>query len=118
MRLVDATRGIVTAQDLACMKPTALIINTSRAGLIEPKSLINALRTGRPGMAAIDVYENEPMLDTNNPLLTMNNVICTPHIGYVSIDEYEIQFADIFQQILAYVAGTPIHVVNPVVIGH
>jgi D-3-phosphoglycerate dehydrogenase len=118
MRLVDATRGIVTAQDLACMKPTALIINTSRAGLIEPKSLINALRTGRPGMAAIDVYENEPMLDTNNPLLTMNNVICTPHIGYVSIDEYEIQFADIFQQILAYVAGTPIHVVNPEVIGH
>lgn len=118
MRLVDATRGIVTAQDLACMKPTALIVNTSRAGLIEPEALISALRAGRPGMAAIDVYENEPMLDTNNPLLTMNNVICTPHIGYVSIDEYEIQFADIFQQILAYVAGTPIHVVNPVVIGH
>jgi D-3-phosphoglycerate dehydrogenase len=118
MRLVDATRGIVTAQDLACMKPTALIVNTSRAGLIEPEALISALRAGRPGMAAIDVYENEPMLDTNNPLLTMNNVICTPHIGYVSIDEYEIQFADIFQQILAYVAGTPIHVVNPLVIGH
>jgi D-3-phosphoglycerate dehydrogenase len=118
MRLVDATRGIVTAQDLACMKPTALIVNTSRAGLIEPEALINALRAGRPGVAAIDVYENEPMLDTNNPLLTMNNVICTPHIGYVSIDEYEIQFADIFQQILSYVGGTSIHVVNPEVIGH
>jgi D-3-phosphoglycerate dehydrogenase len=118
MRLVDATRGIVTTQDLACMKPTALIVNTSRAGLIEPKALINALCAGRPGMAAIDVYENEPMLDTNNPLLMMNNVICTPHIGYVSIDEYEIQFSDIFEQILAYVAGAPIHVVNPEVIGH
>jgi D-3-phosphoglycerate dehydrogenase len=99
------------------MKPTALLVNTSRAGLIEPNALVNALRAGRPGMAAIDVYEKEPMLDTNNPLLTMDNVVCTPHIGYVSVDEYEIQFADIFDQILAYVAGTPIHVVNPKVLG-
>ncbi|CAF1456715.1 unnamed protein product [Adineta steineri] len=118
MRLVDATRSIVTAKDLDLMKSTALIVNTSRAGLIEPTALVNALRSGRPGMAAVDVYENEPMIDTNNPLLTMDNVICTPHIGYVSIDEYEIQFSDIFQQILAYADGTPIHVVNPQVLNH
>ncbi|CAF1289606.1 unnamed protein product [Adineta steineri] len=118
MRLVDATRSMVTAKDLDLMKSTALIVNTSRAGLIEPMALVNALRSGRPGMAAVDVYENEPMIDTNNPLLTMDNVICTPHIGYVSIDEYEIQFSDIFQQILAYVDGTPIHVINPQVLNH
>jgi D-3-phosphoglycerate dehydrogenase len=116
MRLVESTRGIVTAEDLACMKPTALLVNTSRAALIKPNALVNALRTGRPGMAAVDVYENEPMLDVDNPLFTMNNVICTPHIGYVSTDEYEVQFDDIFDQILAYVGGTPIHVVNPQVL--
>jgi D-3-phosphoglycerate dehydrogenase len=116
MRLVETTRGIVTAQDLAYMKPSSLIVNISRAALIEPNALVSALRAGRPGMAAVDVYETEPMLDVNNPLLTMNNVICTPHIGYVSVDEYEIQFADIFDQILAYVGGTPIHVVNPKVL--
>lgn len=116
MRLVDVTRSIVTAEDLASMKPTALFVNTSRAGLIVPDALVNALRAGRPGMAAIDVYESEPVLDKNHPLLTMNNVVCTPHIGYVSFDEYEIQFSDIFDQILAYVAGKPIHVVNPEII--
>lgn len=116
MRLVDTTRGIVTAEDLASMKPTALFVNTSRAGLIVPDALVNALRAGRPGMAAIDVYETEPMLDKDNPLLSMNNVVCTPHIGYVSVDEYEIQFSDIFDQILAYVSGKPIHVVNPEII--
>ena len=117
MRLVDATRGIVTASDLARMKPTALLVNTSRAPLIEPNALVNALRTGRPGMAAVDVYEKEPLRDTSDPLLTMNNAVCTPHIGYVSVDEYEIQFADIFDQIVAYAAGTPINVVNPDAIG-
>ncbi|CAF1375755.1 unnamed protein product [Adineta ricciae] len=116
MRLVDATRGIVSSKDLALMKSTALIVNTSRAGLIQPNALVDALRTGRPGMAAVDVYENEPLTDTNNPLLNMDNVICTPHIGYVSTDEYEIQFTDIFEQILAYAQGTPIHVVNPQVL--
>jgi D-3-phosphoglycerate dehydrogenase len=116
MRLVDATRGVVTAQDLARMKPTALLVNTSRAGLIEPDALVNALRAGRPGMAAVDVYESEPILDSRNPLLTMDNVVCTPHIGYVSRDEYEIQFADIFDQIAAYSNGAPIHVVNPEVL--
>ena len=113
MRLVAATRGIVTAADLARMKPTALLVNTSRAGLVEPGALVNALRAGRPGMAAVDVFEEEPLLDPQHPLLKMNNVVCTPHIGYVSRDEYELQFADIFDQITAYASGTPTNVVNP-----
>ena len=113
MRLVDATRGIVTEADLARMKPGALIVNTSRAPLIKPGALVAALKSGRPGMAAVDVYENEPMRDVNDPLLAMNNVICTPHIGYVTHDEYEVQFTDIFDQIVAYAAGTPTNVVNP-----
>lgn len=116
MRLVDATRGIVTAEDLARMKPTALLVNTSRAGLIVPGALVAALHAGRPGMAAVDVYEEEPLRDTAHPLLTMPNVICTPHIGYVTHEEYELQFTDIFDQILAYTAGTPINVVNPQVL--
>src|SRR6266481_6416580 len=95
MRLVDATRGIVTAADLARMKPTALIVNTSRAPLIAPNALIDALRAGRPGFAAIDVYEHEPMRDTDHPLLKMEQVVCTPHLGYVSREEYEVQFSDI-----------------------
>jgi D-3-phosphoglycerate dehydrogenase len=113
MRLVEATRGIVTDADLARMKPTALLVNTSRAGLIAPGALVAALCAGRPGMAAVDVYEEEPMRDTKHPLLNMENVVCTPHLGYVSLDEYELQFADIFEQINAYAAGTPINVVNP-----
>ena len=113
LRLVPATRGIVTAGDLAQMKPSSLIVNTSRAPLIEPGALVDALRAGRPGMAAVDVFEEEPVRDTGNPLLTMDNVVCTPHIGYVTRDEYEIQFADIFDQIVAYAAGAPINVVNP-----
>ena len=113
MRLVDATRHIVTADDLARMKPTALLVNTSRAPLIEPGALVAALKAGRPGMAAVDVYEDEPVRDTGHPLLNMPNVVCTPHIGYVSREEYETQFADIFDQITAYVGGNPINVVNP-----
>jgi D-3-phosphoglycerate dehydrogenase len=113
MRLVAATCGIVTAADLDRMKPTGLLVNTSRAGLIEPGALVRALQSGRPGMAAIDVYEEEPLLDTSHPLLAMNNVVCTPHIGYATLEEYEIQFSDIFDQIAAYAAGKPIHVVNP-----
>ena len=116
MRLVEATRGIVTADDLRHMKPTALIVNTSRAPLIERGALVEALRAGRPGFAAVDVYEEEPMRDTAHPLLNMPNVICTPHLGYVTRDEYEIQFTDIFDQITAYAAGRPINVVNPDVI--
>ena len=116
MRLVESTRGIVTAGDLARMKPTALIVNTSRAPLIEPGALVSALRAGRPGMAAVDVYEEEPLTDIHHPLLTMDNVVCTPHIGYVTREEYEIQFADIFDQIIAYASGKPINVVNPEVL--
>ena len=116
MRLVEATRGIVTGQDLARMKPTALLVNTSRAGLIGPGALLAALKAGRPGVAAVDVYEEEPVLDVNHPLFAMDNVVCTPHIGYVTRDEYEIQFSDIFEQIVAYAAGTPINVVNPQVL--
>ena len=112
LRLVDATYGIVTAADLARMKPTALLVNTSRAPLIAPGALLEALKAGRPGMAAVDVYENEPVFDTDDPLFALDNVVCTPHIGYVSHDEYEIQFNDIFDQILAYAAGKPINVVN------
>jgi D-3-phosphoglycerate dehydrogenase / 2-oxoglutarate reductase len=116
MRLVDATRHIVKAADLDRMKPTALLVNTSRAPLIEPGALVEALRRGRPGMAAVDVYEQEPVRDTAHPLLNMPNVVCTPHLGYVTRDEYEVQFVDIFDQILAYAAGTPINVVNPEVL--
>ena len=117
LRLVESTRGIVGAADLALMKPTALLVNTSRAGLIEPDALVDALQSGRPGMAAVDVYETEPLVDTGHPLLQMENVVCTPHIGYVSRDEWEIQFADVFDQITAYAAGSPINVVNPEALG-
>jgi D-3-phosphoglycerate dehydrogenase / 2-oxoglutarate reductase len=116
MRLLDATRNIVAASDLRRMKPSALIVNTSRAPLIEPGALVAALRAGRPGMAAVDVYEEEPLTDPQHPLLRMDNVICTPHIGYVTQEEWELQFADVFDQINAYAAGSPINVVNPEVL--
>jgi D-3-phosphoglycerate dehydrogenase len=113
LRLVDATRGVVTAEDLAAMKPTALLVNTSRAGLIEPGALLAALRAGRPGMAALDVFEREPLAAGEEPLLELDNVLATPHIGYVTREEWELQFADVFDQINAYAAGAPINVVNP-----
>ena len=113
MRLYDTPRAIITAADLACMKPTSLLVNTSRAPLIESRALEAALLAGRPGMAAVDVYEEEPITKDGHPLLTMPNVICTPHIGYVTREEYELQFTDIFDQIKAYAGGNPINVVNP-----
>jgi D-3-phosphoglycerate dehydrogenase len=113
LRLVAETRSIVTRGDLSCMRPTALLVNTSRAPLIESGALVAALRAGRPGMAAVDVYEEEPLRDPGHALLTMDNVVCTPHIGYVTRDEYEVQFSDIFDQIVAYADGNPINVVNP-----
>ena len=116
MRLVPATRSIVTAGDLGRMKPSAVLVNTSRAGLIEPGALVASLRAGRPGMAAVDVYEQEPLTDPGDPLLRMDNVVCTPHIGYVTRDEYELQFSDIFEQIVAFARGQPINVVNPEVL--
>jgi D-3-phosphoglycerate dehydrogenase len=118
MRLVEATRGIVTLDDLKRMKPTALLVNASRASLIASGALVEALRAGRPGMAAVDVYEKEPLRDTGDPLLTMANVVCTPHIGYVTREEYEIQFTDIFDQVTAYADGAPSNVVNPDVLSH
>jgi D-3-phosphoglycerate dehydrogenase len=116
LRLVDDTRGIVTAGHLGLMKPTALLVNTSRAGLIEPGALVEALTAGRPGLAAVDVFEDEPVYDTDHPLLTMTNVVATPHIGYVSRQEWELQFSDIFDQINAYAAGSPTNVMNPEVL--
>ena len=116
LRLVPSTRGIVTAADLARMKSTALLVNTSRAALIEPGALAAALERGRPGMAAVDVFEHEPLHDSEDPLLRLDRAVCTPHIGYVTIEEYDLQFADIFNQILAYAAGRPINVVNPAVL--
>ncbi len=112
LRLYDSTRGIVTADDLALMKPDSLLVNTSRASLIVKGALATALRAGRPGMAAVDVYEEEPVRNTEHPLFALDNVICTPHIGYVTEDEWEIQFSEIFDQILAYQAGAPINVIN------
>jgi D-3-phosphoglycerate dehydrogenase / 2-oxoglutarate reductase len=113
VRLIDATRGMVTAADLARMKPTALFVNTSRAGLVAPGALEAALRAGRPGMAAVDVYEEEPVLGARHPLLALDNVVCTPHLGYVERGQLESMFSTIFNQILAYADGKPINVVNP-----
>ncbi len=113
VRLTPETRGLVTAADLARMKPAALIVNTSRAGLIEPGALVAALEAGRPGMVAVDVYEEEPMLNPDHPLLKMSNVVCTPHLGYVERDGYERIFGAVFDQILAYIAGKPFNVINP-----
>lgn len=113
IRLKPATRGIVTAADLALMHSDALIVNTSRAGLIETGALEAALAAGRPGMAAVDVYDEEPIVDGRHPLLEMPNVVCTPHIGFVTRDEFEIQFSDIFDQVVAYAAGKPINMINP-----
>ena len=113
MRLVDATRGIVSAADLARMKPTALIVNTSRAPLIETGALEAALKAGRPGMAAVDVYEAEPVISAMHPLIALDNAVCTPHIGYVEQAGYESQFSSSFGQIVAYLEGKPINVVNP-----
>jgi D-3-phosphoglycerate dehydrogenase / 2-oxoglutarate reductase len=116
MRLVKETRGIVSADDLSRMKTTAMLVNTSRAGLVAPGALVSALTSGRPGAAAVDVFEDEPLRDIHDPLLLMENVVCTPHIGYVTRDEYQLQFSDIFDQIVAYAGGAPINVINPTVL--
>ncbi len=113
VKLTKETRGIVMPADLAAMKPTALLVNTSRAELIAPNALFDALRAGRPGFAAIDVYESEPVTDPDYALLHFNNVICTPHIGYVEKDSYELYFSTAFDQVLAFASGAPINVVSP-----
>ena len=106
-------RGMVKAADLARMKPTALIANTSRAELIEPGALVAALEAGRPGMAAVDVFEAEPVTDLAQPLLNMHNVVCTPHLGYVERDQLERYYNDQFGRVLAFVRGEPVDVANP-----
>ena len=111
------TRGIVTRDDLARMKPSALIVNASRAGLIADGALVEALKSGRPGMAAVDVYEQEPVLNANHPLLKMDNVICTPHLGYVTRESYEEYYAVVVDDIVAFAAGKPSNVLNPEAIG-
>jgi D-3-phosphoglycerate dehydrogenase len=111
------TRGIVTAADLAQMKSSALLVNTSRAGLIESGALVNALNKGHPGFGAIDVYEDEPVVGANHPLLKMSNVVCTPHLGYVEAGTYESYFGTVVDSILSYAAGTPINVLNADVLG-
>src|SRR5215470_9889821 len=113
VRLVPETRGMVTAADLALMKPTAVMVNTSRAGLIAPGALEAALRAGRPGLAAVDVFEEEPVLSAQHPLLALDNCVCVPHLGYVERDGLEQMFSTIFDQILAYAGGKPINVMNP-----
>lgn len=117
LRLTPETRGNITAQDLAQMRPRSLLVNTSRAGLIAPGALLSALDAGRPGMAAVDVFENEPLTDPADPLLAHPNLIATPHIGFVTEDEFDKQFADIFEQVNAYADGHPIHMINASVFG-
>jgi D-3-phosphoglycerate dehydrogenase / 2-oxoglutarate reductase len=111
LKLVNETRGIVTPADLAAMKASALIVNTSRAELIANGALVEALQAGCPGMAAVDVFEAEPVVD--HPLLHLDNALCTPHIGYVEKDSYELYFGSAFDQLLAFFAGNPINLVNP-----
>ncbi len=112
LRLNEATRGMVTLDDLSLMKPTALIVNTSRAELIQPDALVAALNRGRPGLAAIDVFESEPILQ-GHALLRLENCICTPHIGYVEQDSYELYFGAAFDNIVNFIKGTPTNILNP-----
>lgn len=113
LRLNAETEGLIGRDDLASMKPTALLVNTSRAELIQPGALVTALREGRPGQAAIDVFEHEPLMDANDPLLRLPNALCTPHLGYVERDNYEFAYGNAFDQIVAYANGAPINVHNP-----
>jgi D-3-phosphoglycerate dehydrogenase len=115
LRLNAETRGIVTAADLARMQPSSVLVNTSRAELIGPGALLAALQAGRPGSAAVDVYEDEPVFE--HPLLHLDNVICTPHLGYVERDHYELYFGRAFEDVLAFAAGQPSGLVNPTVLG-
>jgi D-3-phosphoglycerate dehydrogenase len=112
LRLTDGTRGIVRPEDLVLMKPTSLFVNTSRAELVQEGALVSALNRGRPGMAAVDVFESEPILQ-GHPLLRLENAVCTPHIGYVEQDSYELVFGAAFDNVVNFVRGEPSHLVNP-----
>lgn len=113
VRLKPETGGIITAEDLLAMNPSACFVNTSRAGLVAPGALETALAAGRPGTFALDVFDTEPMTEADDPIVSHPRVICTPHIGYVTEDELDLQFADIYDQINAYAAGEPINMINP-----
>ncbi|RZI82733.1 MAG: D-2-hydroxyacid dehydrogenase family protein [Rubrivivax sp.] len=115
LRLSDDTRGIIKLEDLSRMKPTALLVNTSRAELIHENALVTALNRGRPGMAAIDVFESEPIMQ-GHPLLRLENAVCTPHIGYVEQDNYELYFNAAFDNLLNFIKGEPTNIVNPAVL--
>lgn len=115
--LNSETRGIVTRGDLARMKPSALIVNTSRAGIIAEGALVESLKAGRPGSAAVDVFEDEPVIGAVHPLLKMDNMLATPHLGYVERENYELYYEIVVDQILAYAAGNPINVLNPEAVG-
>ena len=112
LRLVDATRGLVTLEDLSRMKPTSLFVNTSRAELLAENALVSALNRGRPGMAAVEVFESEPILQ-GHPLLRLENAVCTPHIGYVEQDSYEMYFGAAFDHVIHFIQGQPTGLVNP-----
>jgi D-3-phosphoglycerate dehydrogenase len=114
--MVRETRGIITRADLARMKPSALLVNTSRSKLIEDGALVEALKAGRPAMAAVDVYDDEPVLDANHPLVKLPNALCVPHLGFVTAETYEIHYGLVVDQILACLDGKPIHIVNPEVL--
>lgn len=113
LRLTPTTEGIITAADLAQMQPRAILVNTARAGLIAPGALLAALNAGRPGLAALDVFESEPLTNPADPLLLHPRVIATPHIGFVTEEEFDLQFADVFDQVNAFAEGRPIHLVTP-----
>jgi len=115
VRLRPDTAGIVGPEDLARMKPTSLLINTSRAELIQPGALLAGLRAGRPGYAAVDVYEQEPVTGGNHPFLSMPNVICMPHLGWAEWDNFELYFSEAFEQIVAFTNGSPLRLANPTV---
>ena len=117
VRLKPETRGLITAQDLAAMRKTAVFVNTSRAGLVESDALLNALNAGRPGYAALDVFDEEPITWADDPLAAHQSVTATPHIGFVTEDELNVQFDDIFQQVKAFENGEPLNMINPEVLG-
>jgi D-3-phosphoglycerate dehydrogenase len=115
VRLRPETRGIVGPDDLARMKPTSLLVNVARAELIQPGALLEALRKGRPGYAAVDVYEQEPVVNGDHPLLKMPNVLCTPHLGWAEWDNFELYFKECFEQIVRFEKGEPLRLGNPAV---
>lgn len=116
MRMTPETRGLVTREDLALMKPTSLLVNTARAALIQDGALVEALHAGRPGAAAVDVYENEPVIGGDHPLLKMPNVVCTHHIAWAEYDTFELYFGEAFENLVAYAKGAPVSIVNPAVL--